>query len=174
MKRYRAYKGGTYIKDLIFYLVVFAIVVGAGAMLAEGRELDEPYALRIAAAKMEAVEESITPEEATIQEKTIPGKAPTPTPERTYLGKLQIYGYDPFCDHCCGKSNGVTASGKVATIGKTVAMSGYPFGTEIYIEGLGYYTVEDRGVGTGVVDVACEDHTACYAITGKYDVYIVE
>ena len=90
------------------------------------------------------------------------------------LGNYTITGYDPFCAHCCGKSDGITASGKLATIGKTVAMKGIAFGTEIYIDGLGYYVVEDRGVGSGKVDIACDGHAECYAITGKYDVYIVE
>ena len=96
------------------------------------------------------------------------------TPEMKSLGTYRITGYDPFCSHCCGKSNGITASGTLASVGRTVAMSGIPFGTEIYIEGLGYYVVEDRGVGRGFVDVACSGHSECYDITGRYNVYIVE
>lgn len=94
---------------------------------------------------------------------------PTVTP----LGQYQIYGYDPHCKHCCGKTDGITASGAQATVGRTIAMKGVRFGTRIYIAGLGIYTVEDRGVGKGVVDVACEDHKACYAITGRYQVYLI-
>lgn len=52
-------------------------------------------------------------------------------------------------------------------------MKGYAFGTKVYIVGLGYYIVEDRGVGNGVIDVFCNNHNECYAITGYYDVYIV-
>lgn len=91
-----------------------------------------------------------------------------------YLGTYKITGYNPYCSHCCGKSNGITASGKRAVVGETVAMKGVPFGTRIYIKGLGYYTVHDRGVGYGKVDVACGSHSACYAITGSYEVYILE
>ena len=90
------------------------------------------------------------------------------------IGTYKITGYDPYCSHCCGKSNGITASGTQAAAGRTVAMSGMPFGTKIYIEGLGYYVVEDRGVKAGIIDVACSGHLACYAITGSYHVYIVE
>ena len=73
-----------------------------------------------------------------------PSPSPTPTeaePDMTYLGKLQIYGYDPWCSHCVGKEipNAITASGAIAETGRTVEMhKSIPFGTEIYIEGLGY------------------------------------
>lgn len=97
-------------------------------------------------------------------------------PTLTPIGRHYITGYDPFCSHCCGKyaADGITASGVKAVIGETVAMSGYAFGTRIYIDGLGYYTVHDRGVGSGCVDVACANHAECYKITGYYEVYIVE
>ena len=89
------------------------------------------------------------------------------------LGTYYITGYDT-CARCCGKSDGITASGRRATVGRTVAMSGLPFGTRIYIEGIGYRVVEDRGVSGGRVDVLCSNHSECYAITGRYKVYIVE
>ena len=101
-------------------------------------------------------------------------KAEAEKPEvLTHINRMYITGYDPYCAHCCGKSDGITASGVKAVIGETVAMYGYEFGTKIYIDGLGYYTVHDRGVGRNCVDIACENHAACYAITGYYDVYIV-
>jgi 3D (Asp-Asp-Asp) domain-containing protein len=50
------------------------------------------------------------------------------------------------CMECCGKTNGITASGTHATAGRTIAMSkDYRFGTKVEIEGYGIYTVEDRG-----------------------------
>lgn len=50
------------------------------------------------------------------------------------------------CSKCCGKSTGRTASGTMATQGRTVAMpSSYKFGTKIEIQGMGTYVVEDRG-----------------------------
>lgn len=95
------------------------------------------------------------------------------TGELVTLGDYWITGYVPTCAHCCGKTNGVTASGEVATVGKSVAMYGQPFGTEILIDGLGSYQVHDRGVGPGKVDVTAETHEDCYAITGRYRVYKV-
>ena len=50
------------------------------------------------------------------------------------------------CSKCCGKTNGITASGVKATEGVTVAMSkDIPFGTKIYIDGIGERIVQDRG-----------------------------
>ena len=50
------------------------------------------------------------------------------------------------CVKCCGKSDGITASGEKATEGVTVAMDkSMPFGTKIYIDGVGERIVQDRG-----------------------------
>lgn len=50
------------------------------------------------------------------------------------------------CVKCCGKhSDGVTASGAIAKQGITIAASRkIPFGTKIYIPGLGWRVVQDR------------------------------
>lgn len=54
-------------------------------------------------------------------------------------------GYCP-CAKCCGKTTGITASGAKAQAGVTVAMpSKYAFGTQIQIQNMGTYTVQDRG-----------------------------
>ncbi len=50
------------------------------------------------------------------------------------------------CAKCCGKTNGITASGAKAKANHTIAApSTYKFGTKIEIAGMGVYTVEDRG-----------------------------
>lgn len=96
-----------------------------------------------------------------------------PELELTYLGAYKITGYDPLCAHCCGKSDGVTASGAQATPGYTAAAHrDIPFGSVLYVEGLGTYEVQDRGVGAGVIDIACGSHAECYAITGNYTVWL--
>ncbi len=49
------------------------------------------------------------------------------------------------CPKCCGKfSDGITASGKKVKVGM-VANNWLPFGTKVFIKGLGEFTVEDRG-----------------------------
>lgn len=120
------------------------------------------------------------PERVEIVEEEIPSQpaAEEAVPEevRTYLGSFKITGYD-ICVSCCGNTNGVTASGTTATVGRTCAAGkDIPFGTVLYIDGIGYRTVEDRGGGVngGHIDVLCSDHPECYSITGQYDVYVVE
>ena len=48
------------------------------------------------------------------------------------------------CSKCCGKSDGITASGKCARPNHTVAINWLPIGTEVTINGK-HYIVEDRG-----------------------------
>ena len=63
----------------------------------------------------------------------------------TYKGVYKITAYCP-CKKCCGKSDGITASGEKAVEGITVAMDkSIPFGTKIYIDGVGERIVQDRG-----------------------------
>ena len=63
----------------------------------------------------------------------------------TYKGVYKITAYCP-CKKCCGKSDGITASGEKAIEGITVAMDkSIPFGTKIYIDGVGERIVQDRG-----------------------------
>lgn len=46
----------------------------------------------------------------------------------------------------CGKSDGITASGKKVKAKRTLACpKNYKFGTKVFIEGMGEYTCEDRG-----------------------------
>jgi len=89
------------------------------------------------------------------------------------LGTYKITGYDT-CLKCCGKTDGITASGVHVTANRTIAMKGVAFGTRVLIAGLGEYVVEDRGVKNGVIDVYCVNHSECYRITGKYQTYIIE
>lgn len=65
------------------------------------------------------------------------------------------------CAKCCGKTNGITASGTKATANRTIAASSiYKFGTKIEIEGLGVFTVEDRGgaITGNKIDVYMNSH----------------
>ena len=85
------------------------------------------------------------------------------------LGTYYITGY---CKKCNSPKNSLaTASGRDATVGRTVAMKGLPFGTRVYIEGIGERVVEDRGVGSGKVDVFCANCSDERKITGYRKVY---
>ncbi len=49
----------------------------------------------------------------------------------------------------CGKTDGITASGHVATQGITVACDGLPLGTEVVIDGHTYIVQDRFGAGHG-------------------------
>lgn len=89
-----------------------------------------------------------------------------------YIGNHLITAYDPYCEHCCS-GTGMMASGNYAISGYSVAAS-YPLGTTLYIEGYGFYVVEDRGVSGKHIDIAAPSHNDCYALTNySVAVYIV-
>lgn len=96
--------------------------------------------------KVQETEPSITP---------MPTEAPVEKlmieePVMTKLGEYTITAYCP-CETCCGiwaknRPNGIVygAAGIELQEGYSVAAPGLPFGTILYIEGLGEYVVEDR------------------------------
>lgn len=70
---------------------------------------------------------------------------PIETVQQSITESYIITAYCP-CVECCGKTDGITASGEKATQGITVAMNkSIPFGTKIYIDGVGERIVQDRG-----------------------------
>jgi 3D (Asp-Asp-Asp) domain-containing protein len=87
-------------------------------------------------------------------------------PDYTELGIYKLTAYCS-CSKCCGKSDGITASGTKATAGRTVAAKGFSFGTELMING-DTYIVEDRGVGSGVVDIYFDSHEEALNFGVKY------
>ena len=63
------------------------------------------------------------------------------------LQSLGVYKLTAYCScaKCCGKTDGITASGTHVTAGRTIAAPRtFAFGTKIMINGH-VYTVEDRG-----------------------------
>jgi 3D (Asp-Asp-Asp) domain-containing protein len=54
-----------------------------------------------------------------------------------------VTAYCP-CRQCCGKADGIMASGKRVHVG-AVAVNHLPFGTRLYVDGIGAVTVEDIG-----------------------------
>lgn len=65
--------------------------------------------------------------------------------KRELIGKYEITAYCP-CIYCCGKSNGITASGVQATANHTIAadLNQFSFGDKVII-GDCKYVVEDSG-----------------------------
>lgn len=119
---------------------------------------------------VEVVEESSTEESIDppiVEEEPVSTEETEPL-EMEYIGNLYITGYVA--------TGNPTASGVYPYVGG-VAMSrsyGFEWGTTIYIDGLGYYTLFDTGCSYGVVDVFCDTIPECYALTSYRDVYIVK
>lgn len=87
----------------------------------------------------------------------------------SYLGKYKLTYYCS-CSKCCGKSDGITASGKKAQEGITVASNSIPLGTKISIDGH-VYEVQDRGgMASNVIDVFVSSHQKALNLGVKYNV----
>lgn len=73
------------------------------------------------------------------------------------LGTWKLTAYCP-CEKCNGRGRAwTTASGATMEPGKTVAVGGLPFGTELMINGQ-IYVVQDRGVKGKHADILYPDH----------------
>lgn len=108
--------------------------------------------------------EPLPPEEP--QEPEEPAE-PTAPEGMTYLGSYWITGYTATGSAC--------ANGNYPSSGYTAACNSLPMGTVVYIEGIGTRVIEDRGgMSSNVIDVFVDSTSDAYAITGTYDVYIVE
>lgn len=174
--------------DALILVVVFAVLiillaVCAKATLVEGYDDAEPWE--------ESIEYYVrkyggrTQQEVPVVEITVssvsnadndyvePDNGYVESGERYYYGRCWITHYCP-CERCCGKSDGITASGAYATEGWTVACGGLPFGTLVEIGGH-TYCVEDRGVGAYAIDIFVSDHQRALEL-GAYwaDVWIVD
>ena len=85
----------------------------------------------------------------------------TAVAEREYIEvTATLTAYCP-CVKCCGKSDGITASGTQATAGRTVAVDTrlIPYGTEISIDGKTYVAEDCGGKVKGyTIDVFFDSH----------------
>ena len=77
-------------------------------------------------------------------------------------GKSGVYKVTAYCAcmQCCGKTNGITASGAKATANHTIAApSTFAFGTKVVINGI-TYVVEDRGgaIQGNRIDIYMDSH----------------
>lgn len=113
------------------------------------------------------ITEPIIIEEQAIIEEPVIIEEPTSSSDKTYLGSMRITGY-------VGTGN-PTASGEMPYVGGVALSTAYniPYGSRIYIDGLGEYVVNDTGCAYGVVDVFCNSVDECYALTSYADVYLL-
>lgn len=108
--------------------------------------------------KEEKPAETPSPQETKKEEVKKPATTVQTTPQKTeehktttstdgHLVSLGTYKITAYCAcaKCCGKTNGITASGTKVQAGRTIAApKNFPFGTKLMINGH-VYTVEDRG-----------------------------
>ena len=96
-----------------------------------------------------------------VSEPIIEQEYTTATAEREYIEvTATLTAYCP-CVKCCGKSDGITASGTQATAGRTVAVDTrlIPYGTEISIDGKTYIAEDCGGKVKGyTIDVFFDSH----------------
>ena len=96
-----------------------------------------------------------------VSEPVIEQEYTTAVAEREYIEvTATLTAYCP-CVKCCGKSDGITASGTQATAGRTVAVDTrlIPYGTEISIDGKTYIAEDCGGKVKGyTIDVFFDSH----------------
>ena len=96
-----------------------------------------------------------------VSEPIIEQEYTTAAAEREYIEvTATLTAYCP-CVKCCGKSDGITASGTQATEGRTVAVDTrlIPYGTEISIDGKTYIAEDCGGKVKGyTIDVFFDSH----------------
>lgn len=89
--------------------------------------------------------------------------------ELEYLGTFEMTAYEWTGNPC--------ANGNYPEVGYTVACNSLPLGTTVYIEGVGYRVVEDRGAewhGSNWMDLYLGDVGCCYEWgVRSVEVYIV-
>lgn len=124
--------------------------------------------------RQQETQETTTTTETTIE--VIETTEQETEPELIPLGKFKLTAYCP-CVKCCGKNDGITASGSEATAGRTIAVdpSIIPYGTQLVINGH-TYIAEDRGgaVKGNSADIFFNSHADALAFGVQYaDVYAV-
>lgn len=107
----------------------------------------------------------------------VPTPTPTPEPELVSLGEFKLTAYCA-CSKCCGKSDGITATGTIATQGRTIAVDPrvIPYGAEVVINGH-TYVAEDTGgaIDNKRIDVFFDSHQVAWDFGVQYaEVFLVK
>lgn len=162
------------IYTIVFLLLVFSIVVLVYCIFSDIKQ-NMQYEENFESVSLEEKCLYISAEENNSKEDVF-------IPELTEIGNFRVTHYCP-CSVCCGEwSDGFTASGTVATEGRTIAVDPnvIPIGSKValfYDDGrICYYIAEDTGsaIKGNKVDVFIADHDRANSlgVTGA-SVYVV-
>lgn len=134
-------------KEKIIVVISVLMVLAFGFVL--GKEFVEPEVIYI---ETPIIEEKIKKKEVVVEIETEPINYKTISVVATAYCS---------CKKCCGKTDGITATGVKAKEGRTIAADPkiFPYGTKILING-NIYTVEDCGtaIKNNKVDIFFESH----------------
>lgn len=99
-----------------------------------------------------------------------------PTRQVELLGNFKLTAYCA-CEKCCGKSDGITATGTKATANRTIAVDKtvIPYGTTVVINGIEYVAEDTGGAIKGnIIDIFFDNHQDAINFGVQYaDVYKV-
>lgn len=102
-------------------------------------------------------------------------KVETEQPTLKSLGTFKLTAYCP-CARCCGKCDGITATGTKATAGRTISVdpSKIPYGTEVIINGHTYIAEDCGGAINGNrIDIYFDSHAEALKFGIQYaNVYV--
>lgn len=160
------------VKDMI-YFAFLAAILSLMVMIAYHIEAQAKTPEITTDKPSETVTELTTEESSAVEETTeieLTTVKYEDIPKLTELGTFKLTAYCA-CSKCCGKSDGITASGTKATAGRTVAVdrSVIPFGTELYINGESYIAEDTGGAVKGnVIDIFFNTHEEAQSFGTKY------
>ena len=152
-------------KKLIFLIILIIILCNFGNKIGklenQMNEIENTTTSVVIIDKEEILENTIVEEEIieTSPEGEIELEQENIDMNLEYLGIYTLTAYCS-CEECCGKSDGITASGVKARPNHTIAApSEFAFGTKLMINGI-EYTVEDRGgaIKDKRIDVYFDSH----------------
>lgn len=151
------FKNVPYLQGCIVGVLIFAFVMFLNIAFCEKPKIEE----------FETTEEVTTVEIPTeIKQAEVRIVEPTtenvtePTTQKAKKTITMVVTAYCSCRKCCGKTDGITASGVKAKQGVTVAAdTRFPFGTKLEIDGK-IYTVQDRGgaIKGNLIDLYFESH----------------
>lgn len=139
-------------------------------------ETVEPIEVAETVEVVEIPEEIVVATEPVVETEPVEVVEVVESNEPDYLGEFVLTAYCA-CTKCCGKTDGITATGTVATQGRTIAVDPrvISYGSEVIING-NTYVAEDCGGGVGGnhIDVFFNNHSDALAFGVQYaDVYLV-